>query len=197
MKKEKKKRLLKKNVKKIIFFVIAIVIICILIYNNEMNSMKTYTVVNGTVEKTSDTYVYLLKKEEVIEIDETAVTIPVVDQDKRASKDEVVAVYKNAGYETYETEIASLDKEIQTMVKDLPTVYSSDVTSIDNQISELTKTAQKETSYVKMQEYKNQVNDLLEKKINILGELSPTGSKIRELISKRNELKDLSKTSRK
>lgn len=197
MKNNKKKSFFKKNLAKIIFVFVVAIILGIVVYNDMFNSMKTYTVVNGSVEKVSDTYVYVLKKEEVIDIDETAVAIPVVDQDKRASKDEVVAVYKNSEYENYETEIANLDKEIQTMVKDLPSVYSSDVNNLDMQISSLTKTAQKETSYVKMQEYKNQVNNLLEKKINILGELSPTGSKIRELIAKRNELKSLSKSSRK
>lgn len=197
MKNNKKKSFFKKNLAKIIFVFVVSIILGIVVYNDMFNSMKTYTVVNGSVEKVSDTYVYVLKKEEVIDIDETAVAIPVVDQDKRASKDEVVAVYKNSEYENYETEIANLDKEIQTMVKDLPSVYSSDVNNLDMQISSLTKTAQKETSYVKMQEYKNQVNNLLEKKINILGELSPTGSKIRELIAKRNELKSLSKSSRK
>ena len=198
MKNKEKKVFEKKKLKSVIFVIIlAAIVLFILLYNNAFNSMKTYTIVNGTVEKTSDTYAYVLKKEKVIDIDENSVAIPVVDQDQRACKDEVVAVYKNSGYKDYESEISSLDKEIQSMIKDLPAVYSNDVSNIDTQITELTKSAKKETSYVKMQEYKNKVNDLLEKKINILGELSPNGSKIRELIAKRNELKNSNKSSRK
>ncbi len=196
MKNNKKRKLFKDNMKTIITIVICIIIVTsILIYNNFFNSKKTYTVVNGSVEKVSDTYIYVLKEENVIEIDDSVVAVPVVEQDKRAAKNEVVAVYKNDNYEKYQSEISTLDREIQTLVNDLPSVYSNDISSIDSQISLLIKEAQNETSYVKMQEYKNKVNELLYKKITILGELSPTGSKIRELIEQRAKLDQDSKNS--
>lgn len=196
MKNNKKRKLFKDNMKTIITIVICIIIVTsILIYNKFFNSKKTYTVVNGSVEKVSDTYIYVLKEENVIEIDDSVVAVPVVEQDKRAAKNEVVAVYKNDNYEKYQSEISTLDREIQTLVNDLPSVYSNDISSIDSQISLLIKEAQNETSYVKMQEYKNKVNELLYKKITILGELSPTGSKIRELIEQRAKLDQDSKNS--
>lgn len=196
MKSNKKRNLFKDNVRTIVTVIVAIiVVILIFIYNNFFNSKKTYTVVNGSVEKVSDTYLYVLKEETVIDIDDNIVAVPVIEQDKRASKDEIVAIYKNDNYEKYQLEIASLDKEIQTLVNDLPAIYSSDISTIDSQISILIKEAQEETSYVKMQEYKNNVNDLLYKKINILGELSPAGSKIRELIDQRAKLDQDSKNS--
>lgn len=196
MKNNKKRNLLKDNIKTIITVFLGIIIVTfIMLYNNFFNSKKIYTVVNGCVEKISDTYLYVLKQENVINIDENIVAIPIIEQDKRASKGEVVAVYKNSNYDKYQEEISSLDKEIQLLIKDLPAIYSSDINMIDIQISDLVKEAQNENSYVKMQEYKNNVNDLLYKKINILGQLSPAGSKIRELIEQREKLDQDSKNS--
>lgn len=68
--------------------------------------------------------------------------------------------------------------EIQSLIKDLPAVYSSDITNIDNEISNLSMETIKTNSYVKMQEYKTKLNELAYKVIT-LGELSPNGSKIK------------------
>ncbi len=196
MKDKKKKSAFKENIKTIVILVIVtVLVIGALIYNNYFNYNETYTVVKGSVEKASDTYVYVLKNEKVIETDTNTVAIPVIEQDKRTSKGDVIAIYKNSNYDNYQKEIEELDKEIQTLVKDLPSVYSNDVNTIDNQISQVVKEAQKETSYVKMQEYKNRINELLSKKVNIIGQLSPAGSKIRELIEKREKLEKDSKNS--
>lgn len=194
--KKNKKNIFKENLKTIIIVVVVLVIVfSSLIYNNFISYKKTYTVVIGSVEKVSDTYVYVLKDETILNFDKNMVAVPIVEQDKRASKGEVVAIYKNNDYDELQKKILSLDEEIQTLVKDLPAVYSSDVNTIDSQISEIIKEAKKENSYVKMQEYKNKVNELLAKKINILGELSPSGSKIRELVEDRNNLEKMSKDS--
>ena len=196
MKFNNRSRVFRENVKTIIIIFIVVAIVAFsLIYNKFFNYSETYTVVNGTVEKVSDTYVYVLKNENVMNIDSNTAAIPIVEQDSRASKGEIIAVYKNSNYDKYQEEIAALDKEIQTLVNDLPAVYSSDVNTIDLQISKMVKVSQSETSYVTMQEYKNKVNELLSKKIRILGTLSPSGSKIRELIEKRDKLEQESKNS--
>ncbi len=196
MKEKKKNSAFKENIKNIaIVLVIVLIAIGVYVYNNYFNYNQTYTVVKGSVEKASDTYVYVLKKEKVIETDTNTVAIPVIEQSKRTSKGDVVAIYKNSNYDNYQKEIEELDKQIQTLVKDLPAVYSNDVNTIDNQISQVVKEAQKETSYVKMQEYKNRINEMLSKKVNIIGQLSPAGSKIRELIEKREKLEKDSKNS--
>lgn len=194
--KKGKKNIFKENIKTIIIILVVVVIVVIsLIYNNFIDYKKTYTVINGSVEKVSDTYMYVLKNETVLDIDKNMVAVPTIEQNKRASKGEIVAIYKNNTYDKAQEEILNLDKEIQTMIKDLPTVYSSDVSLIDSKISDVVAQLKDETSYVKMQEYKNKIDDLLSKKINVLGQLSPNGSKIRELIEKRNTLQENTKNS--
>lgn len=169
-----------------IVLLVLIAFFCVIIYKYFLKSKDVYTVVNGYVEKTTDTVAYIVKDEKTIDILNNA-NIPVVEQGKRVAKGDVVAVYKNAKYDSYLETIDSLDKEIKTIIKDLPTVYSSDINDIDNQIEKLVKEAKGETSSIKMQEYKVKIDELSYKKVNLLGELSPVGSKIRELISKRKE----------
>lgn len=191
MKKEKRprKNIFKENIRTIIVGIMTVVIVLgLLIYNNFFNTNKTYTVVNGSVEKTSDTYAYILKNEKQLEVDKNSVAIPVIEQDKRTSKGEIVATYKNNKYEEYLNKIDNMDKEIQTLIRDLPAIYSSDVSIIDEKISTLVHESKETTSYVKMQEYKNRIDELAYKKVTILGQLSPSGSKIRELIEQREKV---------
>lgn len=189
-----KKNIFKDNIRTIIVGVITVVIVLgLLIYNNFFNTNKTYTVINGSVEKTSDTYAYVLKNEKVLEIDKNNVTIPVIEQDKRTSKGEIVATYKNSKYEEYLNKIETMDREIQTLISDLPATYSSDVSLIDEKVSILVKESRETTSYVKIQEYKNKIDELAYKKVTILGQLSPSGSKIRELIEQREKVEKESK----
>ena len=186
---------LKQNAMIILLGISVITFITISIVYNHYNTSKTYTVESGNVEKVSNSYAYILKGEKVLEVDNTNAAIPVIEQDKRASKNEVIAVYKNSNYDDYQAQIAELDGQIETLVNDLPSMYSTDVNTINSQISKLLKEAQNETSYVKMQEYKSNINNLLSKKISLMGSLSPTGSKLRELIEEREKLESVSKNS--
>lgn len=179
----------------IIFFVILIIILCVNIYKKMYGNIETYTIVNGYVEKSSDTVGYVIKDESVASISGDGVAIPVIEQGKKAAKGEIVAIYKDESYAKYLEEIDQMDKDIQTLIKDLPAAYSSDVKDIDSQIAEISKEALKTTSYIKMQEYKNKLDELSYKKVLVLGSLSPEGSKIRELIEEREAYEKESKTS--
>ncbi|MDO4282133.1 MAG: HlyD family efflux transporter periplasmic adaptor subunit [Clostridia bacterium] len=161
------------------------ILLSIFIYRKYLNVKTTYTVVNGYIEKTTDSVGIVLKNEKVLELNNTEVAIPIVEQNKRVAKGETIAIYKNERYDEYLKTIEELDKSIQSLILDLPASYSNDVSSIDAQITNLAKEARKETSYIKMQEYKTKIDELAYKKVIILGERSPEGSKVRELIEER------------
>ncbi len=188
----KSKKSVTKEVKKNIFFIIAIILIAIsiLLYKVVFKSKSTYTVINGYVEKISDTAGIVLKDESIIELKNNTSAAPVIEQGRRVSKNNVIATYKSSSYENYLSQIEQIDNDIQTLVKDLPITYSVDVSNIENEISEITKQSSKTTSYLKMQEYKSKVDELANKKVIILGQLSPAGSKIRELIEKREKIEE-------
>lgn len=185
-----------KNNKETVYIILLAVIgfVSIFVYKYCFKSKTTYTITNGYVEKTTDTIAYIVKDEAVLDISNNA-TIPVIEQGKRVAKGETIAIYKNDKYDAYLKKVEELDKEIKNMIKDLPTVYSSDINAIDASIQELVKELKKETSYIKMQEYKVKIDELSYKKVSLLGQLSPTGSKIRELIDKRNEFEKTNENS--
>ncbi|MEG0872498.1 MAG: HlyD family efflux transporter periplasmic adaptor subunit [Clostridia bacterium] len=186
----------KRNKIMIAIFAIAIFVFGgVSIYNKMFKSKTVYTIVNGYVEKVSDTFAYLIKKETKIQLSKTDATVPVIEQGKRASKQEIVSMYKDKNYDDYLKQIEIIDKEIQSIIKDLPIMYSNDINAIDTEIARFTQEATQITSYVKIQEYKHKIDELSYKKIITLGQISPKGSKIRELIEKREKIEEGSKSS--
>ncbi len=191
----KPKSIKKKNIVVIIVAVICLVVICAIIYECVIQKSQTYTVVNGYVEKTSNVQGIVIKQEKVIDINNNNAIIPLVEQGERIRKTESVALYKDNNYQEYISKINDLDKQIETLIKDLPQNYSNDITYIESQIELLGKQARKTTSYIKIQEYKTKIDELTSQKITILGELSPSGSKVRELIDTRKNIEENYKSS--
>ena len=180
---------IKKIEKKYIFITLVILLFVVgfIVYKFVFNEKVQYTVVSGYVEKVSENQGLVILDEEVVNTQNDSAIIPIIEEGKRASKDEVVAKYKNAEYDEYLNKINDMDKQIETLIKDLPVSYSSDVSAIDQEISKLSVESMKITSYIKMQEYKKQIDELSKKKVTLLSELSPSGSKIRELTEQRQK----------
>lgn len=191
----KPKSIKKKNIVVIIVAVICLVVICAIIYECVIQKSQTYTVVNGYVEKSSNVQGIVIKQEKVIDINNNNAIIPLVEQGERIRKTESVALYKDNNYQEYISKINDLDKQIETLIKDLPQNYSNDISYIESQIELLGKQARKTTSYIKIQEYKTKIDELTSQKITILGELSPSGSKVRELIDTRKNIEENYKSS--
>lgn len=186
---------LKANIKIIVLF---IVIVCIFAFSLNKDTMKkkvTYTIVEGTIERSQETNLYLLKKETLINYDSTLPVTAIIDQGKRASKGEAIATYKNDSYDEYLNQVAEIDKQIQTLVKDLPVTYSADISNIESKILDYSVEIQKTTSYAKIQEYKTKLDELAYKKITVLANSTPDSSAIRDLIAQRENLVKLSKES--
>ena len=186
---------LKANIKVIVFI---IAIVCIFAYSLTKDTLKkktTYTIVEGTIERSHETNLYLLKKETLIDYDNTLPVTAIIDQGKRASKGEAIATYKNDSYDEYLNQVAEIDKQIQTLVKDLPVTYSADIANLENKILNYSVEIQKTTSYSKMLEYKAKLDELAYKKITVLANSTPDSSAIRDLISQRENLVKLSKES--
>ena len=147
-------------VQKIITFLfLFIVFIVFCVYKLNMKTQITYTVINGYIEKIADAKSYVLKNENVITVDKDKTFIPIVQETKRVAKDETIAIYKNNTYDNYLKNINELDDSIETLVKDLPTTYSADISKINAQIEVLTEKSNLVNSYVKMQEFKSKLDE--------------------------------------
>lgn len=171
-----------------------IAVITLLIFSISENT-KQYLVQTGTLEYTEITTGYIAKDEKTITKDQSKVLVPVIAEGARISKGDIIAIYKGDEYKNYEETLSEMDREILERMKHLPTVYSSEVDAIENAIYDLVKQSVGETSYNKMQEYKQKINTNINKRANIIGELSPDGAEIKKLIEKRNEYEAEAKKS--
>lgn len=186
---------LKSNIRVIIVLTIILIFIIFYISKKEFSKKTIYTVINGNIESSEETNIYLLKKETIVDYDKNQSVTAIIDQGKRASRYEAVATYKNDSYDDYQKQIEDIDKQIQTLVKDLPLTYSADISNIDDKILKYSNEVQGTTSYLRIQEYKTKLDELAYKKITILANSSPDSSAIRDLVAKRENLVNLSKTS--
>ena len=185
----------KSNIRIIIVLLIILVFLIIYLSKSELKQKTIYTVVSGDIEHSVETNLYVIKNEKVIDYDENQAITAIVEQGRRARENEVIATYQNDSYDEYQRQIAEIDKQIQTLVKDLPDTYSADLINIENKILDYSNEVQGTTSYLKIQEYKTKLDELAYKKITVLANASPDSSAIRELLSQRENLENLSKTS--
>ena len=150
----------KENIKVIIVVAILLTFLIFYLSKEELGKKTIYTVVNGSIESSIETNLYLIKNETVIDYDKTQAITSIIDQGKRTSKNEAIATYKNDSYDEYQNQINDIDKQIQTLVKDLPVTYSADISNIEDKIFKYSNEVQKTTSYLKIQEYKTKLDEL-------------------------------------
>ena len=150
---------------------------------------------NGTIEKSGLYTAYVVKNEALLKKDVTKVLVPVTAEGSKVPKGGIVATYRGEEYSNYEEKLAKMDKEILELMKDLPPIYSSEIDAIDKTIYSLLKESIHETSYSKMQEYKQRINSYINKRAGIIGELSPDGAEIKQLIEDRNKYESQAKKS--
>lgn len=186
---------IKKNIAIIILVFIVLLFFVVMLGKESMKKKTTYTVVEGTIDYSDETNLYLLKKENIVDYDKSLAVTSIVEQGKRASRGEAIATYQSDSYEEYLKQIDEIDKQIQTLVKDMPPIYSADITSLDDKILKNAKEIQLTTSYIKMQEYKSKLDELAYKKITVLANASPDNSAIRDLIAQRDALTQATKQS--
>lgn len=187
-----------KSKQNIIYIVIGFVFVIItgaILVKNILSTKEYFLLKNGTLEKTEFVTAYVVKNEKIIEKDTTKTIVPVLSNGSKAQKGGIIATYKGKEYENYEETLASMDKEILQTMQDLPTVYSSEVDTLDLSIYSLVKEIDEETSTAKMQEYKQRINNNINKRATIIGDLSPAGATVKKLIEERNEYEAKAKKS--
>lgn len=158
-------------------------------------NIKQYLVDKGTLEYTEISTGYIVKNEKTIQKDQSKVIVPVIAEGAKVAKGDVIATYKGEEFANYEETLTKMDKEILERMQELPVVYSSEVDAIESTIRSYVKESIEETSYNKMQEYKQKINSNISKRANIIGKLSPDGAEIKQLIDKRNKYEESAKKS--
>jgi hypothetical protein len=135
---------------------------------------------------------YIIRNEEIVDNRNFNGAIKVISADgTRVAKDETIVSYVSTNESNINDKISSLDEEIQIALNNQQTIFSNDAKALEKQIETLIYNIEdiKKDTY-KVYEQKNEIDENVIKKAKIVGELSPAGSHIKDLIKERNGYED-------
>ena len=104
---------------------------------------------------------------------------------ERAAKKENIFRYYSTNEESLKHKIEDLDNKIQEVILSDTSLFSSDMKLLENQIDEKVVDINQITDSTKLTEYKKEISNLITKKAQIAGNLSPKGSYLNQLIEER------------
>lgn len=152
----------------------------------------TFRVDNGTLYQEETVQGYVIRKETVVKGEnyKNGMEQIIVEGEKVAKNQPMYRYYSN-DEKNLKEKIEELDKKIQdALEKDNSSIYSSDLKIIERQIDDKIKNSSGITDLNAVNDYKKQINDLVTKKAKMVGELSPSGSYIKQLIEQRGALEN-------
>ena len=184
-----------KKINKIIIGIIAILIVCYLgytIYLLIKEPTDVFTIEEGKVYLEETDIGYIIRDETVVKGENYKNGMEQIKTEgEKAAKGESIFRYYSKNEESLIKQIAELDVKIQeAMAKTQTNPFQSDVKILENQIDEKVELLNKTTDIAKLTEYKKEINELVTKKANIIGEKSPSGSYLKQLQDQRTALEN-------
>ncbi len=152
----------------------------------------TFRVENGTLYLEETVEGYIIRKEAVVKGENYKNGMEqIVPEGEKVAKNESMFRYYSNNEENLKEKIADLDTKIQeALEKDNSSIYSSDLKILEGQIDEKIKNLSGLTDANIISDYKKQISDLVTKKAKMAGDLSPSGSYIKQLIQERGNLEN-------
>lgn len=192
----KNKKSRKKNIIYFIFIIIFIyVFYSIFLLVNSSN--EAITVDKGTVTIEETTTGYIIR-------DETVLTgnnysnglIAIISEGERTAKGDTIFRYIATDESKIEAKIQELNLKIQEAFESSSNKFPADIKNLDKQIDSKIQDLKTLTDVHTISEYKKTLEEITNKKAKIVGELSPSGSYIKELTDeKENYEKQLTENS--
>lgn len=185
MKKQKKNQNLIFVLLSILIIILIYFIICIVRFFRQ--PADTVLIKNGEVIKYEEVVGYIIRNEKVLDTSSYEGTPKAnVDDATKVSKGTEIVTYMSREKEQLTEKIAKLDDKIQEAMESKQTILPNDVKVLDSEIEIYLYTNVKESNNVySIYESKNLINEKIEKKAKIAGDLSPVGSQLKSLIEER------------
>ena len=190
------KKKVKNNVnrKKIVIAIISIIAIIYIIYVAILlvgNKKDTIFVEQGTIHKEETVVGYIIRNETVIKSEEHQNEIlQIAGEGERVSKNEAIFQYNNNETEELINKIQEIDFEIQEMLKKEKVILTSDIKLVETQIDDKLEDLRKLNNIQEISEYSKTIKNLLEKKIDALGQITTSSSELKKLVKERNVCKE-------
>ena len=171
---------------------VILVYILYIIYLLIKQPTDTFTIERGTLYLEESKVGYIIRSETVVQGEnyKNGMEQIVLEGEKTAKNESIFRYYSN-NEESLKEKIEELDLKIQeAMEKEDTSIYSSDIKIIEQQIDESIQKLRFINDYSKIVECKKEIEDLVTKKAKRTGELSPSGSYIKQLIDERGKLEN-------
>lgn len=180
-----------KKLKKILAIIICVCLIIYFLYAVILliiNPTDIYVLTKGEIIEEDETVGYIIRNETVIKDDTNSNGIyAIATEGQKVSKDEIVFRYYKDSEKEINENIQKIDYQIQdNLEKEKNTPTSADIKVIENQIEEKLIELNKLSNYQEIREYKDNIDNLISKKINYIGE-NTSNKEIKQLIKDREK----------
>lgn len=182
------KKQVKFNKKMIIYIAIFLVIIYLIytIYLLIKQPTDIFTIEEGTLYSEETDIGYVIRDEVVIQGENYKNGMEKIKSEgEKVAVNEAVFRYYTKNEDSLTEKIAELDTKIQEAMANETELFTSDMKSLETQIDQKLLEISSINDTTKLEEYKKEINELITKKANIAGDLSPQGSYLKELIEER------------
>ena len=176
--------------KLIIYLIIAIIVIVTIykIFNLIIKPANTFLVENGKLSEEESIQGYVIREEEVIKGENYKNGMQKIKlEGEKVAKGNAIFRYYTSGEEGLINKINELDIKIsEVLEQEQSSILKADVKTIESSIQEKINNVYELNDMQKIREYKQDINNLINKKAKIAGEYSPAGSYLKELINERS-----------
>lgn len=183
-----------RNINKAKIGVISLVLVLILIYVISLlvkfvkNPTDTFVVTNGELVQEETTTGYIIREETVVKGQNYKNGMAKIkNEGEKVAKGDSIFRYYSSGEESIKQKIAELDVEIQQIMQTQETTFTSDIKLLDSEIEQKLDLIYENNSVQKIEEYKKSINEYISKKAKISGELSPSGSHLKQLLEQKQQ----------
>ena len=182
----------KKNIKKKIIYLLFFIILIYIFYSIFLlirTPNETVTLIEGVLTQEESEVGYVLRNEKVLIGNNYKNELtPIIAEGERAAKGQTIFRYSGIEEEEIKKEIQDINIKIQESISKSQKIFSTDIKNIEKQIDERTIKINSLTDLHTIREYKKEIEQLVNKKSRIIGDLSPAGTYIQELNNKKEAL---------
>ena len=152
------------------------------------NPTSSVVVEKGTLYQEEECVGYIIRDEVVVSGDNYKNgLVPIKAEGSKVAKGDAIFRYYTENEDELNKKISDLDLQIQEALKNQENVFSADIKNLDKLIEENLNKLSATNDISKIKEIKKNISNAITKKAKITGDLSPSGSYIRQLINERSQ----------
>ena len=175
--------------KKIMIYIVIFLVVIYLIYTIYLlikQPTDIFTLEEGTLYSEETNVGYIIRDEIVVQGENYKNGMEKIKSEgEKVAVNEAVFRYYTKNESSLKEKIAQLDAQIQEAMENETSLLTSDMKALETQIDQKLLEISRMNDTTKLEEYKKEINELVTKKANIAGDLSPQGSYLKQLIEER------------